>query len=410
MSIGQRIAQKRKELGLSQEALGEELGVSRQAIYKWESDSAVPEVEKLIQLSKRFGVSVGWLLGVEEAPAQERAADDELSEQQLRMVEEIVSRYLAAQPKPPKRKKRVYVLAALALLAVVWSLFSRLEQIDDRYYDLQNSVNRVTSTVNSEIGSISYRVEEALKQQALFTAEYEAEMLEMDVKNARVCFSAYAVPKTFVEGMQAEFILESGDELTTVLVADAPQQKFSADMECTLTDDMRISVAFIHPDGTRNLQLLESYPGYLSDSYPSVWIEDFHLFGIPVTEGEVTLQNFYITTRGHEPGKGDIRVESVRVGLFRNQELLAWGEPCEAPQGWSGFEDHDFYHIPDMTVKMGENDSLQVAALVTDSLGREFMTYEVPYVVEYETDSDDPYLSYPGSYDSSRDPADWKLS
>lgn len=39
MTVGQRIAQKRKELGLSQEGLGDKLGVSRQAIYKWESDA-----------------------------------------------------------------------------------------------------------------------------------------------------------------------------------------------------------------------------------------------------------------------------------------------------------------------------------------------------------------------------------
>lgn len=38
MTIGQRVAQKRKELGLSQEALGNTLGVSRQSIYKWESE------------------------------------------------------------------------------------------------------------------------------------------------------------------------------------------------------------------------------------------------------------------------------------------------------------------------------------------------------------------------------------
>ena len=60
MTIGQRIAQKRKELGLSQEALGSKLGVSRQSIYKWEADSALPEVDKLIALSRLFGVSVGW--------------------------------------------------------------------------------------------------------------------------------------------------------------------------------------------------------------------------------------------------------------------------------------------------------------------------------------------------------------
>lgn len=68
MTIGQRIAQKRRELSLSQEALGQEVGVSRQSIYKWESDAAVPEIDKLIALSRLFGVSVGWLLGVEEPP------------------------------------------------------------------------------------------------------------------------------------------------------------------------------------------------------------------------------------------------------------------------------------------------------------------------------------------------------
>ena len=96
MTLGQRTAQKRKELGLSQEALGERLGVSRQSIYKWESGTALPEIEKLIALSKLFGVSVGWLLGVEEDAAPE-AASGELTETQLKMVREIVDRYLAAQ-------------------------------------------------------------------------------------------------------------------------------------------------------------------------------------------------------------------------------------------------------------------------------------------------------------------------
>ena len=51
MTLGQRIAEQRKKLGLSQEALGERLGLSRQAVSKWEADAAVPEVDKLIALS-----------------------------------------------------------------------------------------------------------------------------------------------------------------------------------------------------------------------------------------------------------------------------------------------------------------------------------------------------------------------
>ena len=69
-TLGQRIAERRKLLGLSQEGFGEKMGVSRQAISKWEADTSVPEVEKLIAMSKLFGVSVGWLLGTEEEEEQ----------------------------------------------------------------------------------------------------------------------------------------------------------------------------------------------------------------------------------------------------------------------------------------------------------------------------------------------------
>ena len=48
VTLGQRIQAERKRLGLSQEGLGEALGVTRQAISKWEADGAVPEVDKLV--------------------------------------------------------------------------------------------------------------------------------------------------------------------------------------------------------------------------------------------------------------------------------------------------------------------------------------------------------------------------
>ena len=135
MTIGQRIAQKRKELGLSQEALGSKLGVSRQSIYKWEADSALPEIDKLIALSRLFGVSVGWLLGVEEPPEADAAPAETgggLTEAQLKMVEEIVGRYLASQPTPKKRRRWPWVLAVLALAAGYLALFQRLDRMDQQ--------------------------------------------------------------------------------------------------------------------------------------------------------------------------------------------------------------------------------------------------------------------------------------
>ena len=66
MTLGQRIQELRKGLGLSQEELGERMGVSRQAISKWEGDQTIPELDNLIALSRLFGLTVGQLLGVEQ--------------------------------------------------------------------------------------------------------------------------------------------------------------------------------------------------------------------------------------------------------------------------------------------------------------------------------------------------------
>lgn len=60
--LSEKIYQLRKNSGLSQEQLAEKLNVSRQAISKWESGTAVPESEKLITISNYFGVSVDYLL------------------------------------------------------------------------------------------------------------------------------------------------------------------------------------------------------------------------------------------------------------------------------------------------------------------------------------------------------------
>ena len=64
--LSEKLYKLRKNSGLSQEQLAEQLNVSRQAISKWESGTAVPESEKLIIISNYFGVSVDYLLKDDE--------------------------------------------------------------------------------------------------------------------------------------------------------------------------------------------------------------------------------------------------------------------------------------------------------------------------------------------------------
>ncbi len=73
MKLQEKILYCRKKAGLSQEALAERLGVSRQSVSKWETGEAVPEVNKLLLLAETFGVTTDWLLS-DAPPVEEKAA------------------------------------------------------------------------------------------------------------------------------------------------------------------------------------------------------------------------------------------------------------------------------------------------------------------------------------------------
>ena len=62
MTLGEHITRLRTAKGMSQGALAEELGVSRQSVSKWETDASVPELEKLMKMAKLFEVSIDELV------------------------------------------------------------------------------------------------------------------------------------------------------------------------------------------------------------------------------------------------------------------------------------------------------------------------------------------------------------
>lgn len=77
MNIADRIQRLRKGRGISQEELADKIGVSRQAVSKWESEQSMPDIEKIILLSDYFDVTTDYLLkGIEPAPEiAEKKAD-----------------------------------------------------------------------------------------------------------------------------------------------------------------------------------------------------------------------------------------------------------------------------------------------------------------------------------------------
>lgn len=74
MSFSENLKSIRKERNISQEDLAEIMGVSRQAISKWEQGSGYPEMEKLLLLSRKLNVSLDYLM-LGEAAVNEKSND-----------------------------------------------------------------------------------------------------------------------------------------------------------------------------------------------------------------------------------------------------------------------------------------------------------------------------------------------
>lgn len=74
MILADKITALRKKAGWSQEELAEQLGVTRQSVSKWEGAQSVPDMDKVVQMSRLFGVTTDFLLKdelSEEEPAPE---------------------------------------------------------------------------------------------------------------------------------------------------------------------------------------------------------------------------------------------------------------------------------------------------------------------------------------------------
>ena len=112
MILADKIMQLRKKAGWSQEELAEQLGVTRQSVSKWEGAQSMPDMEKILQMSRLFGVSTDFLLKDELEAAEPDVAPDEPALRRVSMAE--ASAYLALRREAAPKM-------ALGTLLCVWS-------------------------------------------------------------------------------------------------------------------------------------------------------------------------------------------------------------------------------------------------------------------------------------------------
>lgn len=221
MKLNERLFELRRRAGLSQEELAAKIGVSRQAVGKWENGTSVPELEKLLTLSELYGVTVGELIGAETPPERQGTALGQTPD--AGELEELL-RGLGEQQRAAELKargQRRYLWCALgaaaaAVVIVTAVMGSKIARLNRQISELGGLVVFTQNSLNNSISSIQNTVAGLLEEQdALFTSwdcvqEYDAPM-------GRIRLRLTAVPKTLEDGMEVRFTVRCGEESQSAL-------------------------------------------------------------------------------------------------------------------------------------------------------------------------------------------------
>lgn len=329
-TLGRRIQEGRRAAGLSQEALGEQLNVSRQAVSKWEADAAIPELENLIAMSRIFGVSIGRLLGVEPEQAEEpkqAPADGELTEKELAAVEAIAAKYAAEAQRyqRPKwsRRRKILTCALAAVLVLAAGILAKwqMDSIDRRFVEVQQQMVSIQNSVTREVGSLTGQMSDILDEKNHILSNSQVIVTDFDLKAETVTLSAAAFPKEWTDTTAAVFTaaLSDGRHFT----ADGTRQNGAFTAEgFTVPMDHAIQLSVVLTDNgasrTGDMETLydclpENFQLDVHGSWSAVWSKGsrrVELSGLDLRVAALTNPVYPL----------ELSPTAVDLCLYRNQE------------------------------------------------------------------------------------------
>lgn len=238
MTTGEKIAALRRDHKLSQEALGEKLGLSRQAVSKWEADQAVPTMDNLMELSRLFGVPVDTLLRP-DAPFPAPPADENSTD-------------APAAPETPHKgvspsRGKILAIGGAALLCVSLALNAvclyQIAQLKGEVHALRVQAGNVNTVyypgTDADTGDFAE----------------SSEHMTLDPENTEqliVTFSA--VPRVASDGETAKFLLRGGEQSWECEAEGDAGGGYRGSLTIPMVDEYSVYLVLTDQNGgTRNL-------------------------------------------------------------------------------------------------------------------------------------------------------------
>ena len=245
MTLGQNLQAARKAKGLSQETLAEKIGVSRQALGKWEKDIALPGLDNLQAAAQVLGVSVDTLLGsgcADSAPAVTLDAMRDL---------------LAARDAEQRRHRRLWGLlgAAGAIVAVLLVVVQniayqrKMQSLTDSYANLQQQLGSTTAALTARMDEL----QDAVRQGKSTVMDWQwipLDKLHKDVQNSWMPVLVQVTPSESTAGMTARLSVTYGDTTGLYDMDELPGSCYQAQLVFEVGQTYELTVQWTAPDGT----------------------------------------------------------------------------------------------------------------------------------------------------------------
>lgn len=358
MTIGEKIAKLRKQAGLSQEAFSEKLGISRQAVSKWENGTAQPTNENLAQIARLFDVTISSLLDDEDinmgSASQYSTANEEFVEN-IAETKEIKIHTKALKISSVCQSAAIIILsiATIAQGVTIGSLKNDLEYLTGKQKGDYSTLQSQISSLENRMYYNSYPI----STNDDFT-DYHYSILDYDIESNIATLHFSVVPKDYTRDTQAKIVIKGREKdysvnanmVNNIFVADAavycedgmdvylyltengktrsfildklenPASKYILDVQAGVFDgEMKVEIGKISIEGNVGCTIASVYKEDLSQSvYPVKATIGFYNNNILLKELPFTsiMQNDFLGSAKHELSDTQQAVALSEVSFF----------------------------------------------------------------------------------------------
>lgn len=381
MTIGERIALLRKQAGLSQEKLASLIGVSRQAIGKWESNLSLPGIDNLQELAAVLHVSCDELITGASPIGPNNDGNGQIA---LESVKKLIEQGELANRQNVRRRFLFSLLPALlacvlalGCLAVSYFSFSQIQALEDRLSSLDAAIAVLQNPVylGTDSGGTA--------NQSSLINDFDRRYTPLPGRDS-VQLRVSVLPKNLEEGQSARFsLIADGQNLT--VPASMQGGEFWAELEIPLTNEFnffKVSFLLDRPDGGTEQELLFTEAEFITQYTLRLVLEPDDFSALPQSDGSwIAGGRMALTVECSEnryPVAGmlalvidgkTVQTEPMDERIF--DSFLDEGEDT-APEQAAAVAGFTSYHRFELRrYKASRAGAITVRATITDNLGKE---------------------------------------